>query len=200
MAVPAQRPAVPVRARRAVAPPRPRRGAAASSPRAAAAPSRVLRAVAATPASASADLHESSLAFHHMPGHYIRRLQQVAVAIFMREVDGADITPVQFAALAALHDRRTCDQATLSALIGYDRATIGGVIDRLEAKRWIGRTPGRRDRRTKLVTLTPAGAAALRRVVRDVERAQALLVAPLAASERRRFERLCQKLLAAHLG
>ena len=165
-----------------------------------AAPSRPRRTTAATPTGEIADLRESPLAFHHMPGHHIRRLQQVAVAIFMREVDGADITPVQFAALAALHDRRTCDQATLAALIGYDRATIGGVIDRLEAKRWIGRTAGRRDRRTKLVTLTPAGAAALRRVVRDVERAQALLLAPLAASERRRFERLCQKLLAAHLG
>lgn len=169
-------------------------------PRGATTPSRGPRAAAATPALARADLGESPLAFHHMPGHLIRRLQQVAVAIFMREVGGADITPVQFAALAALHDRRTCDQATLSALIGCDRATIGGVVDRLEAKRWIGRTPGRRDRRTKLVTLTPAGAAALRRVVRDVERAQARLLAPLAASERRRFVRLCHKLLAAHLG
>ena len=149
---------------------------------------------------AAHDLHHSTLSIHHMPGHYIRRLQQVAVALFMREVDGADITPVQFAALAALRDRRACDQATLSALIGYDRATIGGVIDRLEAKRWIARVPGRRDRRTKLVSLTPAGAAALRGVVRDVERAQVQLLAPLAATERRRFERLCQKLLAAHVG
>jgi DNA-binding MarR family transcriptional regulator len=158
------------------------------------------RRTSAPAANGTADLRDSPLAFHHMPGHYIRRLQQVAVAIFMREVEGADITPVQFATLAALRDRRACDQATLSALIGYDRATIGGVIDRLEAKRWIGRTPGQRDRRTKLVTLTPAGAAALRRVLRDVERAQARLLAPLAATERRRFERLCQKLLAAHLG
>jgi DNA-binding MarR family transcriptional regulator len=146
------------------------------------------------------DVRAGTLAFHHMPGHTIRRLQQVAVALFMREVDGVDITPVQFAALAALRDRHACDQATLGALIACDRATIGGVIDRLEAKRWVVRVPGERDRRTKLVSLTPAGAAALRRVVRGVERAQVHLLAPLAAPERRRFERLCQKLLAAHVG
>lgn len=185
MRAPTQRPAVRAGARRA-----------GSTSRTRLAP---IDAGAAPPTAATADLRASPLAFHHMPGHYIRRLQQVAVAIFMREVDGADITPVQFAALSALRHRRTCDQATLSALIGYDRATIGGVIDRLEAKRWIGRSPGRRDRRTKLVTLTPAGAAAFRRVVQDVERAQARLLAPLAAGERRRFERLCQKLLAGHL-
>jgi DNA-binding MarR family transcriptional regulator len=146
------------------------------------------------------DLAASALAFHHMPGHYIRRLQQVAVALFAQRVDGVDITPVQFAALAALEHQRTCDQATLGALIGYDRATIGGVVDRLEAKRWIAREPGRADRRMKLVSLTSAGAAVLRRVTRDVERVQADLMAPLTPSQRRQFERLCQKLLAGHAG
>ena len=155
-------------------------------------------AAAATGRGAVVDLAASTLAFHHMPGHYIRRLQQVAVGLFARRVDGVDITPVQFAALAALERRRSCDQATLGALIGYDRATIGGVIDRLEAKRWIVREPGRRDRRMKLVSLTSAGAATLRRVTRDVERVQAELMAPLTPAQRRQFERLCQKLLAAH--
>jgi len=148
---------------------------------------------------AAGDLAASPLAFHHMPGHYIRRLQQVAVALFARRV-AVDITPVQFAALAALEHRHPCDQVTLGGLIGYDRATIGGVVDRLEAKRWIVREPGRRDRRMKLVSLTSAGATILRRVTRDVERVQAELMAPLTPAQRRQFERLCQKLLAAHAG
>ena len=140
------------------------------------------------------------LAIHGMPGHYIRRLQQVAVALFAEHLAGFDITPVQFAALATLRERRALDQAALAALIGYDRATIGGVIDRLEAKRWVVREPGRADRRTKLVSLTPAGAATLRRVARGVHAVQAALLAPLAPPERRGFERLCRKLLDAHLG
>jgi len=149
---------------------------------------------------APAGWRSGDLPIHGMPGHYIRRLQQVAVALFAQKVVGIDITPVQFAALAALRQRRTLDQAALAALIGYDRATIGGVVDRLEAKRWIARAPGRDDRRTKVVSLTPAGAAALRRVAGDVDAVQAALMAPLSPADRRSFERLCRKLLDAHLG
>ncbi|MFZ2296723.1 MAG: MarR family transcriptional regulator, partial [Aquabacterium sp.] len=36
-----------------------------------------------------------------MPGFYIRRLQQIAVAIFLEETQDFGITPVQFAALTA---------------------------------------------------------------------------------------------------
>ena len=135
--------------------------------------------------------------FQQMPGHYIRRLQQVAVARFMQRVAGA-LTPVQFAALAALRQHGACDQAGVASLIGYDRATIGDVIDRLEARGWIARTPGTRDRRTKVVSLTPAGRSVLRRVARDVRRAQHDILQPLAAAERRQFERLCRKLVRAH--
>jgi DNA-binding MarR family transcriptional regulator len=149
---------------------------------------------------AAAGWRDGDLAIHHMPGHYIRRLQQVAVALFARNVDDVDITPVQFAALVALKRQRSLDQAALAALIGYDRVTIGGVVDRLEAKRWVAREPGRADRRTKLVSLTPAGAAALRRVTPHVQAVQTALMAPLSAADRRGFERLCRKLLDAHLG
>ncbi|WP_292685703.1 MarR family transcriptional regulator [Novosphingobium sp.] len=73
-----------------------------------------------------------------MPGHLIRRLQQQSTQVFaarMREA-GFDITPVQFAAMDALAARPGIDQATLAQLIAYDRATIGGVVDRLEGKGW----------------------------------------------------------------
>jgi DNA-binding MarR family transcriptional regulator len=147
-----------------------------------------------------ADLHASPLAFHHMPGHYIRRLQQVAVALFAHGVDGIDITPVQYAALAALEREPRCDQATLGTLIGYDRATIGGVVDRLEGKGWVAREAGQADRRMKLVSLTARGAGVLRRVTGNVERVQRALMKPLTPAQRRHFERLCHKLLAAHVG
>ncbi len=72
----------------------------------------------------------------YMPGHLIRRFQQIAVAIFHAEVAkiGIDLTPVQYAALSQIHDTADVDQATLAGLIAYDRATITGVIDRLVAK------------------------------------------------------------------
>ena len=58
-----------------------------------------------------AELRASDLVIHHMPGHFIRRLQQVAVKLFFARV-GIDMTPVQFAALAAVAQRPRIDQAT----------------------------------------------------------------------------------------
>ncbi|NBP27479.1 MAG: MarR family transcriptional regulator, partial [Betaproteobacteria bacterium] len=31
---------------------------------------------------------------HDMPGHYIRRLQQIAVAVFLQEVESFGVTPI----------------------------------------------------------------------------------------------------------
>lgn len=158
---------------------------------------------AAPPGDASAARAKAGLAedltVHRMPGHLVRRLQQVAVRLFASET-GAGLTPVQFAAMAALQQRPGVDQATLSALIGYDRATIGGVIDRLEARGWVERRAAPEDRRQKLVVLTPAGRRTHDRAMREVEAVQERLIAPLSTAERREFERLCRKMLDHHEG
>ncbi|HEY2863250.1 MAG TPA: MarR family transcriptional regulator [Casimicrobiaceae bacterium] len=146
-----------------------------------------------------ADPRASDLVIHHMPGHFIRRLQQVAVKLFAARV-GLDMTPVQFAALAAVAQHPRVDQARLSLLIGYDAATIGGVIHRLESRGWLVRSASRADRRVKLVRITPAGRKVLVRALPAVRSAQQTLMESLDAAECKRFERLCLKILAHHLG
>ena len=75
------------------------------------------------------------------PGHLIRRLQQIAVAIFMSETEGFNMTPVQYSALLAVEMSPDIDQATLANIIAFDRTTIGKVLSRLESKKWIKRVP-----------------------------------------------------------
>lgn len=146
-----------------------------------------------------ADAAGSDLFVHRMPGHHIRRLQQVAVRLFAETV-GPEITPVQYAALVAVAQRPGAGQAALAALIGYDRATIGGVIDRLEQKGWIARSPSPEDRRLNLLTVTEEGRSALARATPAVEAAQEKMLEPLDAQERADFERMCLKMLSRHLG
>lgn len=136
---------------------------------------------------------------HTMPGHYIRRMQQVAVRLFAEGVSG-DMTPVQYAALVALTEAPGIGQAALSAMIGYDRATIGGVIDRLEAKGHVTRAPDPDDRRSNILTLTPAGAEAIEAARPQVEAVQEKLLAPLSEDERIQYETMCRKILAANGG
>ncbi|MEX2629185.1 MAG: MarR family transcriptional regulator [Tistlia sp.] len=124
------------------------------------------------------------------PGHLIRRAQQIAVAIFVEECGALDLTPVQYAALVAARDQPGVDATRLSAVIAYDRSTLGGVLERLEEKGWIERCPGAGDRRVKQLHLTAAGAALLREAEPLVQRAQARILAPLAEPERAQLMRL----------
>ena len=86
------------------------------------------------------------------PGYHIRRLQQIAVAVFMEETEEFGVTPVQYAALSAVLRQPGIDQRTLARNIGFDTSTIGSVIDRLEARGLMLRNANPTDRRVRLLT------------------------------------------------
>lgn len=133
------------------------------------------------------------------PGHLVRRVQQVAVRLFAEHVS-TEMTPVQFAALVALDSHPRIGQAALAAMIGYDRATIGGVIDRLETKGLVARAADPHDRRSNILTLTPTGREAMTTAMPQVEAVQSALLAPLSGPERQQFEDMCRKILQANRG
>src|SRR3954465_13798386 len=111
-------------------------------------------------------------AVYTKPGYLFRRMQQIAVAIFIEECSEYDLTPVQFAALVAIQTHPGIDATRLSAVIAFDRSTLGNVIERLETKQYVERKPSSEDRRTKLLYLTRSGAVLLRDVMPAVDRAQ----------------------------
>ncbi len=133
-----------------------------------------------------------------LPGHYIRRLQQIAVAIFLQETEAHGLTPVQYAALGAVRRTPGVDQRTLAASIGLDTSTTGGVIDRLEARGLVRRNPSENDRRVRLLTPTPEGLALLAEVEPAMLRAQDRILAPLPRAERKEFMRMLQVLVNAN--
>lgn len=130
-----------------------------------------------------------------MPGHHIRRLNQIAVAVFHAEVGaaGSDLTPVQFAALATLNDNPGIDQATLAGLIAYDRTTIMGVVDRLVQKELVTRTVSGTDRRSRRLEPTDAGKRLLAAIAPAVAKAQRLMLSGLSDSEADLFMSLIRK-------
>jgi len=139
-----------------------------------------------------------SFDFQHAPGHLVRRAHQIAVAVFMEETAGFDTTPVQFAILNALIDDPGEDQVTLSSRVAFDAATSGSVIGRLEAKGWVRRQPDARDKRRKLLWVTPEGEQAALQMKRAVARAQGRIVGPLEPAERDQLVALLGKLVAGH--
>ncbi|MFK4721057.1 DNA-binding MarR family transcriptional regulator [Bradyrhizobium niftali] len=124
-------------------------------------------------------------AVYAAPGYLFRRMQQIAVSIFMEECKAFDLTPVQYGALIAINTHPGIDATRLSAVIAFDRSTLGSVIERLQAKDYIERKPAPEDKRIKLLYLTKSGAAILREIIPAVERAQARMLEPLKPTERK---------------
>src|ERR1700749_1422320 len=134
-------------------------------------------------------------AVYTAPGYLFRRMQQIAVAIFMEECRSFDLTPVQYAALIAIHTHPGIDATRLSAVIAFDRSTLGSVIERLEAKNYVERKPAREDKRVKLLYLTRSGVAVLRDIMPSVDRAQARMLQPLKAADRKTLLALVEQLV-----
>jgi DNA-binding MarR family transcriptional regulator len=129
------------------------------------------------------------------PGHLIRRLQQIAVAIFMTETAGFEITPVQYSALLAVRNHPGIDQTALTRIIAFDRSTIGEVLGRLEAKRLVKRGVAKRDRRARVLYITAEGRRLLARLTPRVNAAQKAIMAPLGPAERAQFMQIMRRLV-----
>ncbi|MBL8309856.1 MAG: MarR family transcriptional regulator [Burkholderiales bacterium] len=128
-------------------------------------------------------------------GHLIRRLHQQSTQLFTQRTQAAgfDLTPVQYAALEAIFEHPGTDQAFVAEVIGYDRATIGGVIERLESKGWIRRVVSEQDRRARKLSLTAKGdrvRAALQPVVKDLQQD---ILRPLNDADQERFVELARR-------
>ncbi len=107
--------------------------------------------------------------------------------IFDRRKRDLGLTRSQWWVLTHLYFNEGLSQTSLSEILEIERATLGRLLDRLEAKGWIERRSVEADRRVKLVFL--AGAVdpllqTMRAVAADL-RAEAL--ANLSVDEQERF-------------
>lgn len=138
-------------------------------------------------------LHMRIEELHEQPGHLIRRAHQISGALFAANLAGYELTAVQYAAMVAIDSAPGIDATRLSELIAIDRATLGGVLDRLEAKGLVSRSSSPRDRRVKTVTLASAARALLDEVEARVVRAQAEMLEAFTEAEQRQLVSLLKK-------
>ena len=75
---------------------------------------------------ATSKASSQSIELPQMPGHLIRRLQQIAVAIFLQETGSSGLTPVQYAALQAVANRPVTDEQVA--------AVVARIEDRLRRR------------------------------------------------------------------
>lgn len=137
-----------------------------------------------------------TVSFDQLPGHAIRRLQQISVGIFSQQLQAFGITSVQYAILQMVHNQPGTDQRTLASSIALDTSTTAGVVDRLEARGLVRRNVSETDRRLRLLTLTPEGEQLLAQAQPSIEKVQELILAPLNQEQREDFMNLLKLLVA----
>ena len=135
---------------------------------------------------------------NEIPGHYVRRIHQIVVALFMQEMGDHNVTPVQYSALQTICKSPGIEQGALARTIGFDTSTIGNVIDRLESRGLVRRQIGPTDKRVRQITATQDGEELLAKVVPSMLRSQQRFLEPLLPKERRELMRTMRRLIEAH--
>jgi DNA-binding MarR family transcriptional regulator len=97
--------------------------------------------------------------------------------------------------LDALAGQDAASQQDLAARLSVNRTIMVGLLDRLEAAGYVTRTRNPANRRTYVLSLTGAGAAALAGMREDAARRQERITAALAPAERQRLDELVSALL-----
>jgi DNA-binding MarR family transcriptional regulator len=89
--------------------------------------------------------------------HMLHRASQAADEMFAVETTGADLTPRQFAVLAALETLESASQTQNVDATGIDRSTLADIVKRLVKRGLVNRRRSRSDARAYVVRLTPEG-------------------------------------------
>jgi len=108
-----------------------------------------------------------------------------------------DLSMIQTRLLGVLRDRRpTMNQ--LAMLLGLDKSSVTGLVDRAERRGLVARVPSTTDGRAVLVTLTDAGRTSVAAVAAGFETDVAAILAALPTSDRRALSALVSRVLVAH--
>jgi DNA-binding MarR family transcriptional regulator len=134
-------------------------------------------------------------------GSLTRRVHQISMAISADSLAEADLTPVQYGAMACLNrldGEPGIDQIGLAARLGVDRNSASKLVDELETKGLVERRVNGADRRARLLQLTPSGERLFLQVRKKNLVAQARPLETLAPEERELLFDLLTRVIAAN--
>jgi DNA-binding MarR family transcriptional regulator len=108
-----------------------------------------------------------------------------------------DVSIVQTRLLGVLRDRRPT-MNELAKLLGLDKSSVTGLVDRAERRGLVARIPSTADRRSVLVGLTDQGRALVASVGGGFEADVTQVLGLLPAHDRAALSSLVSRLLVAH--
>ena len=122
--------------------------------------------------------------------HDVSRLRRAVFDEFMKP---AGVTRSQWWVLAHLSRRDGMIQSDLAEVLELGKAALGGLVDRLEAARFISRHPDPADRRVKRIHLTPKGMQMVQKMRKQSDAMSERILTGLTAGQRRELTAMLDK-------
>src|SRR5436305_1717762 len=105
-----------------------------------------------------------------------------------------DLSPIQCHVLHLIEPGRPLPMSRLAATLSCDASNVTGLVDRLESRGLVQRQPSFRDRRVKVLQLTPTGSRLRAQLLKRVAR-RSLPLSRLSCNERRTLVKILEALL-----
>ncbi|GAA2605575.1 MarR family winged helix-turn-helix transcriptional regulator [Paractinoplanes durhamensis] len=123
-------------------------------------------------------------------GYLLKHAQMQYAELTTEAMRPHGITGRQCAVLTAIDDQEPQSQQEVARRLDLDRTTMVALIDELEAKGLVSRSPAPDDRRKNVVALTALGRGTLTAALAATTEAENTFLAPLSRSDAEAFRRL----------
>src|SRR5215472_5341269 len=127
--------------------------------------------------------------------YLLRRVTDAAGRKANAALAALDLDTRHYTVLAVLAAGAGTSQRTIADTLGLDRATVVGLVDKLESQGLARRARSSDDRRANAVELTPRGRRALKKADTLMEACETSFVATLESDERQRLTSMLERLL-----
>lgn len=131
-------------------------------------------------------------------GYWLRLVSNQVSGSFAGALQERQLSVAEWVALNQIETHPDITAASLADAMGMTRGAVSKVLDKLQTKEWLVRTPSEHDSRANLLALTRSGKRLLPTLTGIADDNDEHFFAALATGERRELRRLLQKLADAH--
>jgi DNA-binding MarR family transcriptional regulator len=127
------------------------------------------------------------------------KIARVSAQRFAQRIADLDITPRHVGALTAAARQDAPSQVELAAWLGVGPSAVVAIVDELQARGAVTRTPDAANRRRQIITVTDEGARLLAEATRRAEELDRDLLSGLSQELKKAFD-TATRLIAVRLG
>lgn len=150
---------------------------------------------AETPPALAVDAVDTSY-LESLVGYNARRAALAMIDVFLARMAVYELRPVDFSVLSLVHHNPGVTSRQLCTTLGILPPNMVGMLNAMEGRGLIARTPHPRDRRAMGLHLTEAGQKLLRKAERTAAELEAEGASQLTPAETRTLIRLLKKIYA----